>query len=118
LAEEDPETGPVLRAANINLRLEYTDPAAIITVQMKPDGIKVVEGENSIPANVRMSMSADDGNMYWRGEYNVAVNLAKGRVKAKGPITSILKLIPATKPLFPKYKLLIAEKDRAMGGNQ
>jgi hypothetical protein len=60
-----------------------------------------------------MSMAADIANKYWRGEYNVAVGLAKGQVKAKGPVTTILKMVPLTKPLFPMYKEMCAEKDAA-----
>ena len=47
---------------------------------------------------------------YWRGEYNFAVGLAKGQVKAKGPINKILKLVPVTKPLFPLYKQMTDER--------
>jgi putative sterol carrier protein len=113
-ADGDPEVGPALKASGITLRLEYNGPSAILTIEMKPDGIVVHEGESDIKPDVRMQMSADDANKYWRGEYNVAVNLARGKVKAKGPVTKILKLIPATKPLFPKYKAMMAEKDAEM----
>jgi hypothetical protein len=58
-------------------------------------------------------MPADIADKYWRGEYNLAVGLAKGQVKAKGPVNKILKLVPVTKPLFPMYKDLVAEKDGA-----
>ena len=58
-------------------------------------------------------MPADLADKYWRGEYNVAVGLAKGQVKAKGPVNKILKLVPLTKPLFPMYKDLVSEKDAA-----
>jgi putative sterol carrier protein len=113
-AENDPEVGPSLRNSGVTLRLEYHGPNAILTVEMLDKGITVHEGECDIKPDVRMQMSADDANKYWRGEYNVAVNLARGKVKAKGPVTKILKLIPATKPLFPKYKAMMADKDSAM----
>jgi hypothetical protein len=59
-------------------------------------------------------MRADDAHRFWRGEYNLAVGLAKGQVKAKGPVNKILKLVPLTKPLFPIYKELTAKKDAAV----
>jgi hypothetical protein len=37
----------------------------------------------------------------------------KGRVKAKGPVNNILKLVPLCKPLSPVYREMIAEKDAA-----
>jgi hypothetical protein len=58
-------------------------------------------------------MPADIAHKYWRGEYNLAVGLAKGAVKAKGPVNKILRLVPLTKPLFPIYKDLTNEKDQA-----
>jgi hypothetical protein len=58
-------------------------------------------------------MPADIADKYWRGEYNLAVGLAKGQVKAKGPVNKILKLVPLTKPLFPMYRELVSEKDPA-----
>ena len=113
-ADEHPEVGPKLREAGITLRLEYSNPAAVITVRMVEPHIEVIEGDTDIQPDVRMSMAADTANKYWRGEYNVAVGLAKGQVKAKGPVTTILKMVPLTKPLFPMYKEMCAEKDAAL----
>ena len=95
------------------LRLEYSDPAATLTVRMVEPTIEVIEGDTDVTPDVRMSMSADTADKYWRGEYNVAVGLAKGQVKAKGPVTTILKMVPLTKPLFPVYRELVAEKEAA-----
>jgi putative sterol carrier protein len=103
--------GPNLRAADIVLRLDYSNPTSSITVVLKEPAIEVIEGDSDLDPDVRMSMSADHGNQFWRGEYNVAVGLAKGQVKAKGPVTKILKLIPAAKPVFPIYRDLVGEKD-------
>jgi putative sterol carrier protein len=115
LAEEQPEVGPKLRAANITLQLNYSDPAASLTVKFQ-DPMEVIDGGQDDNADVRLSMPADIANKYWRGEYNLAVGLAKGQVKAKGPVNKILRLVPVTKPLFPIYKQLIAEKDKAGAG--
>jgi putative sterol carrier protein len=115
LAEEQPEVGPKLRAANITLQLNYSDPAASLTVKFQ-DPMEVIDGGQDDNADVRLSMPADIANKYWRGEYNLAVGLAKGQVKAKGPVNKILRLVPVTKPLFPIYRQLIAEKDKAGAG--
>jgi len=110
-AAEDSEVGPTVRAADITLRLEYDNPTAILTVVMKPEGVQVIEGECDIEPDIRMAMSADRGNLFWRGEYNIAVGLAKGQVRAKGPVTKILKMLPLTKPVIPIYKQLVIAKD-------
>lgn len=103
--------GSDLRAADIALRLDYSNPTSSITVVLKEPAIEVIEGDSDLEPDVWMSMSADNGNQFWRGECNVAVGLAKGQVKAKGPVTKILKLIPAAKPVFPLYRDLVSEKD-------
>ena len=51
-----------------------------------------------------MSMEADTAHRFWLGEVNVTVALARGQIKAKGPVAKILKLVPLTKPVFPRYK--------------
>lgn len=103
--------GDALRAADIVLRLDYSNPSASLTVLLKEPAIEVIEGDSDLTPDVRMSMSADHGNQFWSGDYNVAVGLAKGQVKAKGPVSTILKLIPAAKPVFPIYRELVAGKD-------
>jgi hypothetical protein len=37
--------------------------------------------------------------------------LAKGDMRAKGPIPKILKLVPLTKTLCPRYKALLEAND-------
>ena len=102
-AGDDPTGGPKLRAANITMQVNYTDPASSLTVKFR-EPYEVIDGGNDPSADVTMTMPADIAHKYWRGEYNFAVGLAKGQVKAKGPINKILKLVPITKPLFPMYK--------------
>lgn len=114
LADEHPEAGPKLRAANITMQANYSDPAASLTVKFQ-EPFEVVEGGQDDNADVRISMPADIAHKYWRGEYNLAIGLAKGAVKAKGPVNKILKLVPLTKPIFPIYKELTDQKDQGAG---
>lgn len=113
LAAEHPESGPKLRAADMLLKVYYTDPACEMNVIMRPDGMSTSLGDTGEKPDVVMMMKSDTGDRFWRGEYNLAVGLAKGEVKAKGPVNKILKLVPLTKPLFPMYRDLVAEKDGA-----
>src|SRR5206468_1325391 len=69
-ANGHPEVGPVLKASGITLRLDYTGPESSITVLMKEPEIVVIEGECDLDPDVRLAMSADNGNKFWRGEYN------------------------------------------------
>jgi hypothetical protein len=82
-----------------------------MTVRLREPAIEVTDGGDNPDADVKLYMPADIGDKFWRGEYNLGVGLAKGQVKAKGPVNKILKLVPLTKPLFPLYRDLVAEKD-------
>jgi hypothetical protein len=33
-------------------------------------------------------------------------------MKAKGPVAKILKLVPLTKPIFPRYRQMLEEEGR------
>jgi SCP-2 sterol transfer family len=112
IAADHPEIGPKMRAAGITMQVNYTEPAASLTIRFQ-DPMEVVDGGQDDNADVRLSMPADIAHKYWRGEYNLAVGLAKGQVKAKGPVNKILKLVPITKPLFPIYRELTAEKEQS-----
>ncbi|MEN8674058.1 hypothetical protein [Nocardioides sp.] len=114
-AAEHPESGPKFAAANMVMRVYYTDPDCQMNILMREPRMEIVIGDIDEPADVTLMMKSDTGDKYWRGEYNLAVGLAKGEVKAKGPVNKILKLVPLTKPLFPMYRDLVADKDAKVG---
>jgi putative sterol carrier protein len=109
-AGEHPESGPKLKGANIVMRVIYTDPDCEMTMVFRDD-YQVIPGPNEHKADVTLLMRGDTADQFWRGEYNLAIGLAKGQVKAKGPVNKILKLVPLTKPLFPMYREKVAAKD-------
>ncbi len=113
-AAEHPTQGPKLAAAGITMQLHYTDPDCELTVRFHEPRLETIEGPCDVPADIHLYMRADDADRFWRGDYNLAVGLAKGQVKAKGPVSKILKLVPLTKPLFPIYRELTAEKDASV----
>jgi putative sterol carrier protein len=112
-AADHPEVGPKMAAANVVLQIYYSDPASKLLVRFQEPKLTVEDGGDDTNADVKLFMTADIADKYWRGEYNLAVGLAKGQVKAKGPVNKILKLVPLTRPLFPMYNERVAEKDAA-----
>lgn len=111
-AATHPDVAPKLASVGATLQLHYSDPEAQITVRMS-DPIEVVTGETSEKADVHLYMRADDADAFWRGKYSIPMGLAKGHVRAKGPVNKILKLVPATKPMFPIYERLTADRPGA-----
>ncbi|MGH8999330.1 MAG: hypothetical protein ACRDY7_08065 [Acidimicrobiia bacterium] len=110
VASDHPQVGPKMKAAGITMRVVYTDPDCQMTVRFF-DPMETSFGDSPHDPDVTLTMPADVADRFWRGKYNLAVGLAKGEVKAKGPVNKILKLVPLTKPLFPVYRDLVAQKD-------
>jgi putative sterol carrier protein len=102
---EDEELAPKFRKANTIVQYDYRDPESKITVRLQEGEPGDVDlGETRMDPEVVMSMEADTAHRFWLGKVNVTVALARGQIKAKGPVAKILKLVPLTKPIFPRYK--------------
>ena len=111
---EDEELAPKFKKANTIVRYEHSDPEAVITVKIKDgEDTRVDFGDSDLEPEVTMTMEADTAHRFWLGQVNVTVALARGQIKATGPVAKILKLVPLTKPLFPRYKALLEERGRA-----
>ena len=110
---QDEELAPKFKRANTIVRYEHSDPDAVITVKVKEgEDARVDFGETDLEPEVTMTMEADTAHLFWLGQVNVTVALARGQIKAKGPVAKILKLVPLTKPIFPRYKAQLEAQDR------
>jgi putative sterol carrier protein len=111
---EDEELAPKFRKANTIVRYDYRDPESAITVRLQEGQPGDVDfGESEIEPEVVMSMEADTAHRFWLGKVNVTVALARGQMKAKGPVAKILKLVPLVKPVFPRYKQQLVDAGRS-----
>ena len=80
---------------------------------MKEDEDAQVDlGPTDLEPEVVMTMDADTAHKFWLGKVNVTVALARGQMKAKGPVAKILKLVPLVKPVFPRYQKMLADAGR------
>ena len=112
LADDD-ELAPKFRKANTVVQYQYREPESTITVKLVDgeDG-QVDLGDTSMEPEVVMTMAADTAHRFWLGEVNVTVALARGQMKARGPVAKILKLVPLTKPVFPRYRKMLEDAGR------
>ena len=110
---DDEELGPKFRKANTIVQYQYREPESQITVKLieGEDG-QVDLGTTDLEPEVVMSMEADTAHKFWLGKVNVTVALARGQIKAKGPVAKILKLVPLVKPVFPRYRKMLEERGR------
>jgi putative sterol carrier protein len=110
---QDEELAPKFRKADTIVRYEYRKPESTITVRLQEGQPGDVDfGESDMEPEVVMSMEADTAHRFWLGQVNVTVALARGQIKARGPVAKILRLVPLTKPVFPRYKAQLESQGR------
>jgi putative sterol carrier protein len=109
----DDEMAAKFSKANTIVQYQYREPESRITVKLieGEDG-QVDCGQTTMEPEVVMTMDADTAHRFWLGKVNVTVALARGQMKAKGPVAKILKLVPLVKPVFPRYRQLLADGGR------
>jgi hypothetical protein len=54
-----------------------------------------------------MAMSSETANRYFQGKENVAVAIARRRIKSGGDVKAALSIIPITKPIYARYRDLV-----------
>ena len=109
----DDELGPKFRKADTIVQYRYSNPDSLITVKMLDGQEGQVDcGDTQLEPEVVMTMEADTAHKFWLGKVNVTVALARGQMKAKGPVAKILKLVPLTKPVFPRYRKMLEDAGR------
>ena len=112
LMDEDPEMGPRLRDADVPQRFEFSDLDLVVNVRAAregEDGNLYWEWSDDVDwePKVKMSMSSETNNKYWQGKENVAVAIARRKIKAGGDVKAALSLIPVTKPIYAQYREMI-----------
>jgi SCP-2 sterol transfer family len=111
---EDGELWPKFQKANTIVQYQFRNPESQITVRMQDSADAQVDlGSTDMDPEVLMTMDADTAHRFWLGKVNVTVALARGQMKAKGPVAKILKLVPLVKPVFPRYKQMLSDAGRA-----
>jgi len=108
---KDPELGPKFVAADTSFLVQYSDPDCSMLVDATVDPpVVTMNPDPARETEISLAMAADDGHDFWLGNLNMALALAKGKVKVTGPISKIMKLLPAMRPAFPKYKVFLEER--------
>jgi hypothetical protein len=112
LMSEDPDMGPRLRAADTPQRFDFTDYDMVVNIRSgtdsEPNLVWEWSDEVSWEPTVKMTMSSETANHYFQGKENVAIAIARRRIKAGGDVKAALAIIPITKPLFAQYRRMIA----------
>lgn len=120
MMSDDPEMGPALRDADVPQRFEFDDLDLVMNIRACKAGDSPTGG----PANlywewtdevdweprVKMKMSSEVANKYFQGKENIPMAIARRRIKTGGDIKASLALIPITKPIYERYREMVAEQ--------
>ncbi len=112
LMSDDPDMGPKMRDADTPQRFEFTDLDLVVNIRAggheEPNLIWSWSDKVAWEPKVKMAMSSETANRYFQGKENVAIAIARRRIKAGGDVKAALAIIPITKPLFAAYRNMIA----------
>ena len=97
----DPVAGPKFQAADIVIRFIINDPDGEIWLSNE-GGVICGKPDNLTPV-VTMTLGGDSCHLFWLKKLSMPVALAKGKIKAKGPMPKVLKLLPLLKPAYAAY---------------
>ena len=111
IMSEDPEIGPAMRDADTPQRFEFPDVSLVVNIHA--DGAEgrnlAWEWSDDVPwePKVTMAMSSETANRYFQGRENVALAIARRRIKAGGDVKAAIRIMPFTKTLFTRYRRMI-----------
>jgi hypothetical protein len=116
LMSTDPDMGPKLRDAQTPQRFEFPDVEQVVNITANDDE----DDENCLvwawtddvdwEPEVEMKMDSTVANKYFQGKENVAMAIARRRIKTSGNVKKALALIPITKPVFEMYRDYLEEE--------
>jgi hypothetical protein len=113
LMSTDRGMGPKLRYANTPQRFEFPDLDLVVNVTSADEDAR---GENlrwewsddvAWEPEVVMTMDSAIANRYFQGKENIAMAVARRRIKTSGNVKKALALVPVTKPVFKLYRAML-----------
>jgi hypothetical protein len=115
MMDSDSDMGPKLRDADVPMRYEFEDVDLVVNIRAARDG---EEGnlhwewtdDVDWDPQVKMAMSSETANKYFQGKENVAMAIARRRIKSGGDVKAALALMPVTKPVFAQYRAMLEDE--------
>ena len=97
----DPEIAEQLAKSGLVLRMELSEPDAVITVDTASQQIDV--GATSLSENMTLTLSSETANKFWQGKVSIPLAVARGQIKVSGALPKLLALLPSAKKLNAQY---------------
>jgi hypothetical protein len=115
MMDSDPDMGPKQRDADVPQRFEFPDVDMVVNIRAAGAGEEgnlhwVWTDDVDWEPKVKMTMSSETANKYFQGKENVAIAIARRRIKASGDVKAALSLIPITKPVYAQYSKVVDDE--------
>ena len=107
--------GPKLRDADVPMRYAFEDVDLVANIRAAregEDGNLHWEWTDDVDwePRVKMAMSSETANKYFQGKENVAMAIARRRIKTGGDVKAALSIIPITKPIYERYREMVTSE--------
>ncbi len=93
--------GEKFKKQGVTIRFIMTEPKG--EIWLLPEGKVVCGVPDGVKEDISMSLSGDTAHKFWLKQITMPVALAKGLIKAKGPLPKVLKLLPLLNPAYEAY---------------
>ena len=114
LMNDDAEMGPRLRDADVPQRFEFDDVDLVCNVRAggegEPNLVWAWTDDIDWKPKVQMAMTSVIANRYFQGKENIAIAIARRRIKSSGDVKAALALIPITKGIYPRYRAFVEDE--------
>ena len=112
LMSQDADMGPKLRDAEAPQRWEFPDLDLVVNVTGADEGSRdnlrwEWSDEVDWEPEVVMTMDSAIANRYFQGKENIAMAVARRRIRTTGNLKKALALVPVTKPVFAQYREML-----------
>jgi len=109
-----PEIAEPLSRTGLLARFRFSDLETDLYIDARGDQLTFYWDPEERPTpDVEMILSAETAHKFWMQDLNIPLALASRKIIAKGSVQKALKLLPALKPAFSVYPLILREMGKA-----
>lgn len=102
-----------MRHADAIVQFRLRQPDAQITVSMLVDAPPQVDlGPTHLRPDIVFRMDTDTAHRFFLGRVNVTMALSRRQMSVDGPVDKILRLVPISAGLVPRYTALLESAGR------
>ena len=111
--DNDPAVGPRLRATHVPQRFVFPDVGLVLNVAPAPESDAphclrwAFDDEVDWKPALTLEMDSEVANRYLQGRENIAIAIARGRIRASCNARAALSFLPASGALIERYTKII-----------